>query len=967
MMSHRHDTGTGFIQLRRPQFGPADGRSSLPRQRSVPVRVHGSLRFIGVVLLFAALGIIFACFTRPFRATVQLFTYERTFSTQAEAADFAASATSIASLAQLTAKLPNGVSSENLAERCQVTVDQGQPYIGASARASSVKSARALADVFANHIAAFADEWVSQRTREVDRQISDAQRRLRDLRMQFSDFDDALLFADVRSLRQALTKGASEQAAAVASLRSQLSNINAEEKKVIALFAGDAPALRAIQRELEQALTRYTDEHPRVKELRASLIALQKESLAKPAGAALASPTNAQLAELNSRRESVLGALETAEAGELKSRQALQKFATNEVELVRLQSEHIALSTRRDELIQSRVLVGSKGVEKWRRSDHVQVARVNGIARFCSFGAGGALLGLCVGSVGYSVARRKRRLIRDAVSLEQATELPVLAVLPDLAGMTATARQYWAIETLHQLRNTARIERRGCFVCGIISSTNGEGRSTWIDLLADAGLRNGHRVLVVSRPGCAASAEVSEESANTLFTPVVATDASASANISRYALVGDVANISLQRHWESAFSAWQNEDNALVLVELPPATTADALLLSSAVPNVLWLAAENVAEAQATVTCVKSLRNSGCHLLGAALNRFSSATGRVAGWLVLLALMMAGSRVLAQETNLVPVQLTASTNALSATKGPVLAPWQQKLTLGPGDAFDVSLYGQPDSQRDAAIGPDGRFSYLQALDVMATGLTVDELRGHLETILMKFHLAPRVVIVPKAFFSKKYYVLGNVNGRGAYPLDKPTTIVEAIAKAKGFVVAGQQLGSFNLPDLSHAFLIRRRPDGTHSREPVDFENLFQRGELQHNKLLAPDDYMYFPPAGLEEVYVLGEVRGVGPLPYTKDLTVLGAVAGKGGFTDAAYRTHILVVRGSLDHPETFRINAAETLRGLTPDFVLKPKDIVYVARKPWATAQELLQAAESDFLRAAMVAWTGQNVGSFSK
>ena len=85
------------------------------------------------------------------------------------------------------------------------------------------------------------------------------------------------------------------------------------------------------------------------------------------------------------------------------------------------------------------------------------------------------------------------------------------------------------------------------------------------------------------------------------------------------------------------------------------------------------------------------------------------------------------------------------------------------------------------------------------------------------------------------------------------------------------------------------------------------------------------------------------------------------------FTDGAYRTHILVVRGSLDNPETFRVNAAETLRGLTPDFVLKPRDIVYVARKPWAIAQDLLQAAQSDFLRAAVVTWTGQNIGSFSQ
>jgi protein involved in polysaccharide export with SLBB domain len=473
---------------------------------------------------------------------------------------------------------------------------------------------------------------------------------------------------------------------------------------------------------------------------------------------------------------------------------------------------------------------------------------------------------------------------------------------------------------------------------------------------------------------------------NTLFTQESHEASSGAGNIARYSLVADLANVSLQKHWERAFATWQQEENAVVLVELPPATTSDALLLCSAVPNVLWLAAADVADTQTTRTCVTSLRNTGCHLIGAALNMCSTTSPRASAWIIaLVAAAFAISTTWAQETR--PPAVQTPTNGLSATKAPSLAPWQQKLTLGPGDAFDISLYGQPDSARPGVtIGPDGRFSYLQALDVVAAGQTVDELRGNLETVLMKFHLAPRVVIVPTAFHSKKYYVLGNVNARGAFPLDKPTTIVEAIARAKGFVNGDQHRSSFNLADLAHAFLVRRQPDGSFARESVDFEGLFNRGELQHNKLLAPDDYMYFPPAGLEQVYVLGEVGGpsatvssgvgssgstsagsAGTVPYTKNLTVLGAIAGKGGFTDAAFREKILVVRGSLEHPETFVIDVAKTLRAVTPDFVLQPRDIIYVSRKPWAKAEELLKSASSDFVRAAVTTWTGREVETLIK
>ena len=125
--------------------------------------------------------------------------------------------------------------------------------------------------------------------------------------------------------------------------------------------------------------------------------------------------------------------------------------------------------------------------------------------------------------------------------------------------------------------------------------------------------------------------------------------------------------------------------------------------------------------------------------------------------------------------------------------------------------------------------------------------------------------------------------------------------------------------------------------------------------------------MYFPPLGLEEVYVLGEVRGTGPLPYTKDLTVLGTIAGRGGFTEAAFKEKILVVRGSLQHPETFVVNMADVLRGVGKDFALKPRDIVYVSRKPWAKAEELLEAASSDFVRAVVTTWTGRQIGPIIK
>ena len=160
-----------------------------------------------------------------------------------------------------------------------------------------------------------------------------------------------------------------------------------------------------------------------------------------------------------------------------------------------------------------------------------------------------------------------------------------------------------------------------------------------------------------------------------------------------------------------------------------------------------------------------------------------------------------------------------------------------------------------------------------------------------------------------------------------------------------------------------SFLIRKNQDGTFGRLNLDFEGLFLRGDFAQNEALAPDDYLYFPPLDLPEIYVLGEVGRPGVAQYVREVTVLRAIAARGGFTEKAYKQRILVVRGSLKHPQTFIVNASHILSANSLDFKLEARDIVYVSRKPWSKAEELLGVAISDFFRVAVITWTGGNIG----
>jgi protein involved in polysaccharide export with SLBB domain len=297
--------------------------------------------------------------------------------------------------------------------------------------------------------------------------------------------------------------------------------------------------------------------------------------------------------------------------------------------------------------------------------------------------------------------------------------------------------------------------------------------------------------------------------------------------------------------------------------------------------------------------------------------------------------------------------------SLSVTAPIKRADWQQRLTLGPGDSINLVLFDMPDSVRnEVPIGPDGRISFLQARDIMAAGLTIDELRAKLDEALGKYYQNPRTIITPAAFHSKKYIVLGAVVNRGVYTFDRPLSVIEALARAGGLQTGLYERDTVELADLGHSFLIRNG-----QRVAVDFERLFEHGDLTQNVPLQPDDFLYFALANANEIYVLGEVTAPGVAAYLPKASTMSVISARGGFTTKAFRSRVLVVRGSLNNPQTFVVDTAAILSAKKPDFKLQAKDIVYVGKSPWVKAEELLDTVATAFIQGFVVNTTSRKVG----
>lgn len=749
-----------------------------------------------------------------------------------------------------------------------------------------------------------------------------------------------------------------------------------------ALIPAEKARLNQAEGELAGLLGMYTELHPLVQQKESEISALQNKiaqqsTNAPPAVVASAAATGntlptATTAELDTIRTKLV-ALEDGRVQMLNRERQAELYAATPPGMARVFAPATLKSVRRS----------LRGVK-------IGVAAVLGWV----FGLGG---GLFLTTFGELFDAR----LKTTGDLRRVAKLPVLTSLPDLDNMDAQERSQWAFRTWTLLQGRLSPSAHHGFVCGITSSARGEGRSTWIDFLAEAASLTGFRVLTIATGAPPAEgetpaengAELTEDSleqdvagggitalATEAFScPAQVTDELTgphSKPVVNIPLPGWVWNLERRKQWREALNHWRQIDNLVILVELPPGDVTETVLLGASLPNLLWLARSGKSEAGKTRDQLETLRHARCNLIGAVLNHEVSRSlrKRFPRWIGAIAILAAlgTTRLSAQSTNAPLTDLSAvppapattnetetSTNlTFSVTHPWQRGQWEQNFTLGPGDVLNFSIYGQPElTIRDVAIGPDGRVSYLEAAGVIASGLTVDQLRNTMDDALGRYRRAPHVIITPVAYHSKKYYVLGKVNSKGVFVLDRPLTVLEAIARAHGFESGLVDRNIVDLADFSRSFIARHD-----KRLPLDFEKLFTQGDLSQNMEIEPGDYLYVAPAEMGEVYVLGQVRLPGPTTFMSGKTLIAAITARGGFGEHAYMSKVLVVRGSLTHPQTFVVDTKAILSAQAPDFPLQQKDIVYVSSHPFVRVEELADLAITAFIQSITTTWVSADV-----
>ena len=157
-----------------------------------------------------------------------------------------------------------------------------------------------------------------------------------------------------------------------------------------------------------------------------------------------------------------------------------------------------------------------------------------------------------------------------------------------------------------------------------------------------------------------------------------------------------------------------------------------------------------------------------------------------------------------------------------------------------GDVLAINVFGYPElsfpaqgSTDGVIIRPDGKIAYPFLGEVVAAGLSIQELAKMLNDRLVGLYKEPNISINVMRYGTERVYVLGEVNLPGTYELDKSRNLVDAIGSARGWTKDAAK---------TKVFLIHR--DQTVPAERINLMALLKDGDISKNVPLREGDIIY---------------------------------------------------------------------------------------------------------------------------
>ena len=156
--------------------------------------------------------------------------------------------------------------------------------------------------------------------------------------------------------------------------------------------------------------------------------------------------------------------------------------------------------------------------------------------------------------------------------------------------------------------------------------------------------------------------------------------------------------------------------------------------------------------------------------------------------------------------------------------------------IQPGDILAVVVWKEEDLKQEVLVRPDGGISFPLAGDIDAAGHTVQEVKATIVDRIKEFIPDPVVTVLVQKTEGNAIYVLGKVTRPGAFVMQRPLDVTQALAMAGGLATFADE----------NSISILRRSGGSQSALPFRYGDVQKGKSLEQNIMLQPGDVVVVP-------------------------------------------------------------------------------------------------------------------------
>ena len=164
------------------------------------------------------------------------------------------------------------------------------------------------------------------------------------------------------------------------------------------------------------------------------------------------------------------------------------------------------------------------------------------------------------------------------------------------------------------------------------------------------------------------------------------------------------------------------------------------------------------------------------------------------------------------------------------------APARQDYRINAGDTLEISVWREPDLQREVLVRPDGEISFPLAGELAAEGRTVAQVREELVARLARYIPDLVLTVTVTDVSGNRIFVVGQVTRPGSFIMNPDLDVMQALS------LAGGTTPFASLKDIR----ILRRQGGVRSAIQFDFTEVSRGRSLEQNIVLRSGDVVVVP-------------------------------------------------------------------------------------------------------------------------